>query len=120
MKNNLIIPALLIGFGLIISGYFIGNTHKKAIEHNRYVQVKGLSEREVQADLAVWPINTILTGNDLKSLKTEIEDQNKKVYQFFLDQGFTDGELTKGMTNITDAKSNIYNNNPSVGFQVSG
>ncbi|WKK65368.1 SIMPL domain-containing protein [Lutimonas zeaxanthinifaciens] len=117
MKNNLIIPALLIGFGLIVSGYFIGNTHKKAIEHNRYVQVKGLSEREVQADLAVWPINTILTGNDLKSLKTEIENQNKKVYQFFLDQGFTDGELTKGMTNITDAKSNIFNNNPSVGFR---
>ena len=57
MKNNLIIPALLIGAGLMISGYFIGNMHQKGIQQNRYVQVKGLSEKEVAADLAVWPIN---------------------------------------------------------------
>ena len=111
MKNNLLLPALLLAAALVIAGYFIGNMHKTGKEYDRYVQVKGLSEREVQADLAVWPINAVLTGNDLKTLKAHIENQNKQVYQFFLDQGFNDAELTRGMVNITDARSNLYNNN---------
>ena len=111
MKNNILLPALLLAAGMIIAGYFIGNMHKTGKEYDRYVQVKGLSEREVQADLAVWPINAVLTGNDLKTLKAHIENQNKQVYQFFLDQGFNDAELTRGMVNITDARSNLYNNN---------
>lgn len=111
MKNSLFIPSLLIAVSLVISGYFIGNMHKTGKSYDRFVQVKGLSEKEVQADLAVWPINAILTGNDLKTLKDNIENQNQQVYQFFLDQGFSDSELTKGMVNITDTRSNLYNNN---------
>lgn len=117
MKNNILIPSLLLSIAMITSGYFIGNMHKTGQESNRYVQVKGLSEREVKADLAVWPINAVLTGNDLKSLKENIESQNKQVYQFFLDQGFNENELTKGMVNITDARSNLYNNNQYSGFR---
>ena len=111
MKNNMLIPALLIAISLVISGYFIGNMHKTGKEFDRYVQVKGLSEREVKADLAVWPINAVLTGNDLNVLKENIERQNNEIYQFFIEQGFSDNELTKGMVNITDARSNLYNNN---------
>jgi len=111
MKNSLLLPALILAIALIIAGYFIGNMHKTGKEYDRYVQVKGLSEREAQADLAVWPINAVLTGNDLKTLKGSIENQNNQVYQFFLDQGFNDDELTRGMVNITDARSNLYNNN---------
>ncbi len=111
MKNSVLLPSLFLAVAIVIAGYFIGNIHKTGKEYDRYVQVKGLSEREVQADLAVWPINAVLTGNDLNTLKDHIENQNKQVYQFFLDQGFSDAELTRGMVNITDARSNLYNNN---------
>ena len=117
MKNNILLPALLLAAGLIIGGYFIGNMHKTGKEYDRYVQVKGLSEREVEADLAVWPINAVLTGNDLKTLKNSIENQNDLVYKFFIDLGFSDEELTRGMVNITDARSNLYNNNQYTGFR---
>ena len=118
MKNNVLLPSLFLAAAIVIAGYFIGNIHKTGKEYDRYVQVKGLSEREVEADLAVWPINAVLTGNDLKTLKANIENQNKQVYQFFLDQGFNDDELTRGMVNITDARSNLYNNNTqNTGFR---
>ena len=117
MKNNILLPALVLAAGLIIGGYFIGNMHKTGKEYDRYVQVKGLSEREVEADLAVWPINAVLTGNDLKTLKNSIENQNDLVYKFFIDLGFSDEELTRGMVNITDARSNLYNNNQYTGFR---
>ena len=102
---------IVFAVSIVTAGYFVGNMHKTGKKYDRYVQVKGLSEREVNADLAVWPINITLTSNDLNSLKREIENQNKEVYEFFINQGFEKSELTKGSTNISDAQANIYNQN---------
>ena len=107
----------MIAGSILCAGYFIGNMHKTGKKYDRYVQVKGLSEREVHADLAVWPINISLTGNDLIQLKFKIEKQNEEVYNYFLKQGFNDEELTKGITNINDAHANPYNNSQSREFR---
>lgn len=105
------LKVVLICISIVIAGYFVGNMHKTGKKYDRYVQVKGLSEREVNADLAVWPINITLTGNDLKSLQGDIESQNNEVYNFFVAQGFDQNELTKGSTNISDVRADIYNSN---------
>jgi len=108
MKNQYLVPAVLLSLALVTSGYFIGNIHKFGKQYDRHVEVKGLSEREVAADLAVWPMTIALSGNDLNALERDIEFQNKAVYQFFKDQGFTDSEITRGILNITDAYANYY------------
>lgn len=111
MKSNYLLPALILAAGLCIAGFFVGQTFLKGKQFDRFVTVKGLSEREVPADLAVWPINITLTGNDLQEVKRELEKQNETVYQFFMDQGFSAEEISRGMVNITDARANIYNTN---------
>jgi len=108
MKINEIIKPLLFALALVIAGYFISNTYKKGKEYDRSVNVKGLSERQVNADLAVWPINITLAGNDLKVLRNEIERQNYDVKKFFLNQGFTEEELTIGTVNINDTRASLY------------
>ena len=114
MKDVSWIKILLLSVSIALAGYFVGNMHKTGQKYDRYVQVKGLSEREVPADLAVWPMNITLTGNELAPLKRQLEQQINTVYQFFLDQGFTEAELTKGITNINDTRADIYNrNNPA-------
>ncbi|WP_276167965.1 SIMPL domain-containing protein [Zobellia alginiliquefaciens] len=105
------LKTLIIAIAIMVAGYFIGNMHRLGKESDRYVQVKGLSEREVAADLAVWPMNISLTGNDLVTLRQDIEGQNKKVVQFFKELGFAEDELTRGVINVTDARANIYNSN---------
>jgi len=112
MKHINLTITILVCVSIIIAGYFVGNMHKTGKKYDRYVQVKGLSEREVDADLAVWPMNITLTGNDLRSLKNEIESQNNAVYEFFRAQGFEDAEITKGMANISDTHADQYNPNP--------
>ncbi|PKA99017.1 hypothetical protein B0O79_2715 [Flavobacteriaceae bacterium MAR_2009_75] len=111
MKNLDWLKTVVIAIAIIIAGYFVGNMHRIGKQYDRYVQVKGLSEREVNADLAVWPMTISLTGNDLVTLRKDIEEQNRQVSRFFKDQGFTDDELTRGTINVTDARANIYNNN---------
>lgn len=95
---------------LVVAGYFVGNMHKTGKKYDRYVQVKGLSEREVDANMAVWPMNITLTGNDLISLRSEVERQNNEVYDFFIGLGFTGDEITQGMVNISDSRADPYSN----------
>ncbi|MGQ7869779.1 SIMPL domain-containing protein [Sunxiuqinia sp. sy24] len=111
MENTGWLKAVLVSVALVIAGYFVGNMHQNGIKYNRHVEVKGLSEREVKADLAVWPIQITLTGNDLKLLKTDIEQQKQQVQEFFLKQGFVEDELSMGSTNIDDARAQMYGGN---------
>ncbi len=111
MENTNWLKVAFIGISIAIAGFFIGNMHKIGKKYDHYVEVKGLSEREVNADLAVWPLNITVSGNDLGQLKREIESQNRKVYEFFIDQGFSKEELTVGSTNINDAYADMYNQN---------
>ncbi|MFD2586013.1 SIMPL domain-containing protein [Croceitalea marina] len=109
MKINWL-KVVLVSVSIAVAGYFIGNMHKTAKQYDRFVQVKGLSEREVDADLAVWPINITLTANNLMTLKKDIENQNEALYNYFVEQGFKKEELTQGSTNINDTWSDLYNN----------
>ncbi len=105
------LKTLMICIAIVLAGYFVGNMHRTGKKYDRFVQVKGLSEREVHANLAVWPMNITLAGNDLRSLRSEIEQQNNEVYDFFIRLGFDSGEITKGMVNISDTHANIYDSN---------
>jgi hypothetical protein len=111
MKDLHWMKVILLSLAIVVAGYFVGNMHKTGKKYDRFVQVKGLSEREVPADLAVWPLNITLTGNDLAPLKNQLEEQINEVYRFFLDQGFSEEELTKGITNINDTRADVYNRN---------
>jgi len=108
MKNIEVFKIIALSFSIVIAGYFIGNLSKKGKEYDRSVHVKGLSEKQVKADLAVWPINITLAGNDLKILKSEIENQNNEVKIFFINNGFTEKELSIGTTNINDSRALLY------------
>ena len=78
MKDIDWLKVLILSIAIVIAGFFVGNMHLIGKKYDRYVQVKGLSQREVSADLAVWPLNITLTGNDLRSLKSEIQKQNEE------------------------------------------
>jgi len=68
----------------------------------RYVTVKGLAEREVDADLAIWPVSFTESANDLAELQRRV-DQKRKVVAGFLEQsGFKPGDISFGAPRITD------------------
>lgn len=75
---------------------------------DRVVSVKGLAERTVEADLALWPINFSVLGNGLDRLQTEIEAQQSLIRSFLLLKGFADSEIQLSMPKITDQHANVY------------
>jgi hypothetical protein len=108
-SRKLYIPAALImGISLILAGLFISQTLLKARKFDRFVSVKGLSEREVLADVAIWPIEVTVVSNDLAILQDKLQEQSEALKDFFEDHGFTQKEITLGSPTIQDSKANIY------------
>lgn len=107
------LPALglFIMIGLLGAGFFT----KSGIEHmrraDRYVTVKGLSEREVKADLATWPIRFKVTGDELFATQKAMEDTQTKVLNFLKGQGFTDTELELRPLRVIDRQAREYGDN---------
>ena len=60
-----LILGLFICFGLALLGHFIAKGVVSFRALDRTVMAKGLSEREVAADVAIWPIRFDLADNDL-------------------------------------------------------
>lgn len=110
MKSNLISFSIM-AVAIVIAGYFISESLIKARRFERSVTVKGLAEREVNADMAVWPVQITLTGNDLIKLQKDLSSQKEHVKTFFETLGFNKDEFKIGATNIQDALANIYRNN---------
>ena len=79
-----IIAGLLIAAGLAMCGLCVGFGIKKSREPVRTVTVKGLSERDVKADLALWNINFVRAGNDLTKTRAEIMKDDAAVTAFLM------------------------------------
>ena len=63
--------ALIVAVGIAAAGAFVGGGFLKSRLDDRFVTVKGISEREVQADLALWPLRYVATGNELSACAGE-------------------------------------------------
>lgn len=50
------VAATILALGLSLGGLLIGQGFASGRTRDRYVEVKGLAEQEVTADLALWPL----------------------------------------------------------------
>ena len=83
-----IIAGGLIGLGVASGGFLAGESLVKSRLGFRTVTVKGLSEREVKADLGFWPIRFVVTGPTLEAARSQLETAQNSVKGFLDEQGF--------------------------------
>lgn len=93
---------ILLAAGLAIFGVQIGQAVKKGREFDRYLTVRGLSEREVKATLAIWPIRFAVYAEDLPQLKQTIEKTKSVVQIFLAEQGIAAESISQGLPVISD------------------
>lgn len=101
------LAAIILAIGIATGGYFIGEGLFEARATQRYVTVKGLSERVVPADLAVWPIVFSVTADDLGTLQQKVEEAADKIFQF-LAQSFDEAEYSLSTPRITDYQQQFF------------
>lgn len=107
-KSNGFGVALILGVSIIICSLILAFGMKNIIKNQRTVSVRGLSEKEVDADLAVWKLSFSLGGNNLEGLQAKIIEKNQIVIEYLNEFGLTDKDFSVLAPEITDATMNMY------------
>ena len=110
-ENNHIIAAALIAIGIIFLGWYIKAGIDNFANKDRKVNVKGLAEREVEADKVTWPIVSKEVGNDLPGLYDKIGATQRKIKAFLLRSGIQERELTENAPQVVDLQAREYSDN---------
>lgn len=87
-----------IAFALFSVGFFFAA--KDFSKQGSYVEVKGLSEKIVKADTAIWSLNFEVKSNNIDSLYSDTEKNIVAIKAFLKEKGFEDTEINVAPVNI--------------------
>ena len=97
----------IIGIGIAISGYFIGQGAVNFREAKQYISVKGLSENKVLSDKAIWSITYKVKSLSLNGLYKQSNLSQGEIKQFLTTNKIKSQNIQINSSNIT---SNTYDN----------
>jgi hypothetical protein len=83
----------LIAASLVSVGFFGAEGLKRFSSENRVVTVKGVSEREVEADMAYWTIRHVSKAETLDEARARLKNSQKEVRAYLQRNGISDEEV---------------------------
>jgi len=107
-SRGIVLAACLIALGIAIAGWFAGSALVRGRAADRIVTVKGVAEREVQSDLALWPIQFVAAEDDLARAQANIAITQKEVSAFLARHGITPAQVQLQDLSVTDTQANRY------------
>ena len=101
IKNNkfAFISSAMVVFAVLLSGALFISAHDFS-KQGSYVEVKGLSEKIVKADTAIWSMSFEVKSNEVDSLYSDIEKNITTIKAFLQEKGFEDSEINAAPVNI--------------------
>ena len=102
------LPAIILSVGLVLSGALLGFGFRAGRSGDRFVTVKGVSERQVEADLAIWPLQIVAADNDLAAAQARMNRMVQDTRSFLREQGVSDEEVSIQSFRVTDAQAERY------------
>ena len=109
--DNRIVSAALLAVSIVILGFCVKWGIDDFANKDRKVSVKGLSEREVDADKVTWPILSKELGNDLPELYNRIAVTQGKIKKFLMNNGVKENEINVNAPVVIDLNADQYNTN---------
>ena len=114
-NRHLVSAVIIIGvclfFGFSVGGYFIGKGVERFRSDTRTVTVKGLVEKEVMADRAIWVLRFRRAGADLQDTHAKISTDRNTTVAFLKNKGFKDEEIAPQPVRTIDKLARDYGQN---------
>lgn len=112
MNRNDSGPALVLGglvaLGLVWSGSYLKDAVQLWKQAERVVAVKGLAERQVRADLVLWPLSFSVSADSLAELYRAIDADKNKITAFLDQAGFSTQEQRFAAPVVQDLWANQF------------
>jgi hypothetical protein len=102
------VPAVVIALGIALGGLLIGNGFARGRAADRYVTVKGVAEREVRADLAIWPLRITGADNELSVANSKLATAIAGVREFLVRHGIDTSQVQLTGFSVADAYAEQY------------
>jgi hypothetical protein len=101
IKENkyLLISSAIVIFSILISLVFFVSARSFSMQGS-YVEVKGLSEKIVKTDTAIWSMSFEVKSNNIDSLYSDIEKNLSTIKTFLVEKGFDASEINVAPVNI--------------------
>ncbi|MBQ9396198.1 MAG: SIMPL domain-containing protein [Proteobacteria bacterium] len=109
VKN--IVLGIIIGAALVASAWILSGGFKTIAKPDRIVSVKGLAEREVDADLAIWPLTFSLGDDNIQTLQQSIISKTAIAKTYLLKYGLAESDFTVQAPSITDTSLEVFQSN---------
>jgi len=109
------VRTVLLALGLSLAGWFIGHGFARGRSADRYVTVKGVSEREVRANLALWPLRIVATDNDLARAQARIAASVQEIRRFLVRNRVDTAGVELQGYEVNDAYANQFRSSDEVG-----
>jgi len=111
--------SLVTLLAVTIAGLFLVLAVNRFKSFDRCVSVRGLCEREVKADLAIYPISFSSQGNNLVEVNNDVKEKNKQIVEFLKQNGFEESEISISVPSISDYRGNLYRQANTPDFSIS-
>lgn len=107
-SRGALIPAILLALGIAVAGFAIGSGIRSFRSADRYVSVKGIAEKEVKANLGLWPLRITATSNSLQEAQSRIATDAAVVRKFFESGGLPASAIEVQGVEATDLLAQAY------------
>jgi len=111
-NRTMILAAVIVGVsfivGITLGGYFVGKGGARFRSDIRTVTVKGLVEKEVKADQAIWVLRFRRAGEDIKDVHMKISADREAAISFLKNQGFKDEDISRQPARTIDKLAADY------------
>lgn len=97
--------------GIALAGLFVALGLSQVRTTDRFVTVKGVSEQEVRADVAIWPLHMTGADNDLAAAQGKLNRSIAGVKQFLARRGIDTAQTELTGFGVFDAQAQQYGGN---------
>ena len=120
MQPRPLIHVLILALAIAFAGAAIGSGVQRFRLADRSVTVKGVAERPVRADIALWPVRIVAAGMELSPTQDKLAADQRAVRRFFARHGIDSSSVELLSLEVTDTRSNPYGGNAnSARFAIS-
>jgi hypothetical protein len=112
MNENSTLRTVILAVAIVFAAGLLGRGIVQFRLADRYVSVKGVAERDVVADVGIWPLRFVSTADLLENAREKIELDRRRVAAFLARAGVDSSAISLRSLEVTDAQANPYRQGP--------
>lgn len=108
LDKCLALGLILLGLSIVAAGFMISAGLKEFRSADRTIYMKGLAQKDVEADLALWTIKHSATGDNLQQVQDIIQSNSMKIRSFLLKNELKETDIASRRLEVTDLLAQAY------------